>query len=176
MEKSLRSSAVQYGLYVGLILSAFTIVAYAVNLELLTKWWLGIILFLVIIIMGIVSTAKARGLLNGFISFKQAFTAWFITIVVGIGISTLVNILIFNVIDPEAAEMVKQASIEASVLMMENFGAPQETIDQTIAEIEKTNQFAVGNLLKSLAFQFLFYAVIGLIVALIMKKSDPDAA
>jgi hypothetical protein len=176
MEKSLRSSAVQYGLYVGLILSAFTIVAYAVNLELLTKWWLGIILFLVIIIMGIVSTAKARGLLNGFISFKQAFTAWFITIVVGIGISTLVNILIFNVIDPEAAEMVKQASIEASVSMMENFGAPQETIDQTIAEIEKTNQFAVGNLLKSLAFQFLFYAVIGLIVALIMKKSDPDAA
>lgn len=176
MEKSLRSSAVQYGLYVGLILSAFTIVAYAVNLELLTKWWLGIILFLVIIIMGIVSTAKARGLLNGFISFKQAFTAWFITIVVGIGISTLVNILIFNVIDPEAAEMVKQASIEASVSMMENFGAPQETIDQTIAEIENTNQFAVGNLLKSLAFQFLFYAVIGLIVALIMKKSDPDAA
>jgi len=176
MEKSLRSSAVQYGLYVGLILSAFTIVAYAVNLELLTKWWLGIILFLVIIIMGIVSTAKARGLLNGFISFKQAFTAWFITIVVGIGISTLVNILIFNVIDPEAAEMVKQASIEASVSMMENFGAPQETIDQAIAEIENTNQFAVGNLLKSLAFQFLFYAVIGLIVALIMKKSDPDAA
>jgi hypothetical protein len=176
MENSIRSSAVQYGIYVGLILSAFTIVSYAVNLELLTKWWLGILLFLIIVIIGIISTAKAKSLLNGFISFKQAFTAWFITIVVGIGISTIVNIILFNVIDPEAAEMVKQATIEATVSMMENFGAPQEGIDQAISEIENTNQFAIGNLLKSLAFQFMFYAVIGLLVALIMKKSDPDAA
>jgi hypothetical protein len=176
MEKSLRSSAVQYGLYIGLILSAFTIVSYAINIELLTKWWLGILLFLIIVIIGIVSTAKAKSLLNGFISFKQAFTTWFITIVVGIGISTLVNILLFNFIDPEAAEMIKQATIEASVSMMENFGAPQESIDQAVMEIENTNQFAIGNLLKSLAFQFIFYAVIGLLVALVMKKSDPEAA
>lgn len=176
MEKSLRSSAVQYGLYIGLILSAVTIVAYAVDLELLTKWWLGIVLFLVIIVIGIVSTAKARSLLNGFISFKQAFTAWFTTIVVGILISTVVNILLFNVIDPEAAEIIKQNTIEATVSMMENFGTPQEAIDQAVIEIENTNQFAVGNLLKSLAWQFLFYAVIGLIVALIMKKKDPDLA
>ena len=176
MEKSLRDSAVQYGLYVGLILSTFTVVSYAVNIELLTKWWLGIILFLIIVIMGIVSTAKAKSILGGFISFKQAFSAWFITIVVGIAISTAVNILLFNVIDPEAAEMVKQATIEATVSMMENFGTPQEAIDQAIVEIENTNQFAIGNLLQSLAFQFIFYAVIGLIVALVMKKSDPDAA
>lgn len=176
MEKSLRSSAVQYGLYIGLILSAVTIVAYAVDLELLTKWWLGIVLFLVIIVIGIVSTAKAKSLLNGFISFKQAFTAWFTTIVVGILISTVVNILLFNVIDPEAAEIIKQNTIEATVSMMENFGTPQEAIDQAVIEIENTNQFAVGNLLKSLAWQFLFYAVIGLIVALIMKKKDPDLA
>lgn len=176
MEKSLRSSAVQYGLYIGLILSAVTIVAYAVDLELLTKWWLGIVLFLVIIVIGIVSTAKAKSLLNGFISFKQAFTAWFTTIVVGILISTVVNIVLFNVIDPEAAEIIKQNTIEATVSMMENFGTPQEAIDQAVIEIENTNQFAVGNLLKSLAWQFLFYAVIGLIVALIMKKKDPDLA
>lgn len=176
MENSVKSSAIQYGLYLGLILSSFTIIGYAVNIEILTKWWLGIILFILIIVIGIVSTAKAKSILNGFISFKEAFTAWFTTIVVGILISTVVSILIFNVVDPEAAELVKQASIEATVSMLENFGTPQESIDMAITEMENTNQFAVGNLLKSLAWQFLFYAIVGLLIALIMKKTDPDAA
>jgi hypothetical protein len=176
MENSVKSSAIQYGLYLGLMLSSFTVIGYAVNIEILTKWWLGIILFILIIVIGIVSTAKAKSILNGFISFKEAFTAWFTTIVVGMLISTVVSILIFNVVDPEAAELVKQASIEATVSMMENFGTPQETIDMAITEMENTNQFAVGNLLKSLAWQFLFYAIVGLLIALIMKKTDPDAA
>jgi phenylpyruvate tautomerase PptA (4-oxalocrotonate tautomerase family) len=176
MENSVKSSAIQYGLYLGLMLSSFTIIGYAVNIEILTKWWLGIILFILIIVIGIVSTAKAKSILNGFISFKEAFTAWFTTIVVGILISTVVSILIFNVVDLEAAALVKQASIEATVSMMENFGTPQETIDMAITEMENTNQFAIGNLLKSLAWQFLFYAIVGLLIALIMKKTDPDAA
>lgn len=176
MEKSLRSSAINYGLYIGLILAAFTIVAYVVNLELLTKWWLGVLLFLIILILGIVSTAKAKSLLNGFISFKQAFTAWFTTIVVGVLISTLVNILIFNFIDPSAAEIVKESTIQATISMMEGFGAPQSEIDKAIMTIQEQNQFAIGNLLKSLAWQFLFYAIVGLIVAALMKKKDPEVA
>ena len=42
--------------------------------------------------------------------------------------------------------------------------------------MEEQDQFAIGSLLKSLAWQFLFYAVIGLIVALSMKRKDPDLA
>ena len=176
MEKKLRSSATQYGLYIGLILSGFTIIAYAVNLELLTKWWLNTILFIVILIIGIVSILKSKQLLEGFISFKQAFTAWFTTIVVGVLISTAVNILLFNVIDPSAAEAVKQATIETSVSMMENFGAPQSEIEKAIVVMEEQNQFAVGSLLKSVAWQLLFYAIIGLIVAAVMKKNNPEFA
>ncbi len=175
MEKSLRSIAINYGLYIGLILAAFTIVSYAIDITLLTTWWIGIILLITIIVLGIISVAKAKKSLGGFISFKQAFTAWFTTIVVGLIISTVVNIVLFNVIDPGAAETIKQASIEASVSMMEKFGAPQTEIDKAIAGIEDQNQFEIVTLLKSLAWQFLFYAIIGLIIAAVMKKSDPDA-
>ncbi|WP_179352511.1 DUF4199 domain-containing protein [Winogradskyella vidalii] len=176
MEKKLRSSAIQFGLYIALILSGFTIVAYAINIALLTKWWINIALFIAILIIGIVSISKSKQLLEGFISFKQAFTTWFTTIVVGILISTAVNILLFNVIDPSAAEAVKQATIETSVAMMENFGAPQSEIEKAIVLMEEQNQFAVGNLLKSVAWQLLFYAVIGLIIAAIMKKNNPEFA
>lgn len=175
MEKSLKSLAINYGLYLGLILSASTIIAYVVNLELFTKWWFGIILLIVILTFGIVSTAKAKGVLQGFISFKQAFSSFFITVAIGLIISTVVSIVIFNFVDPEAAEVVKEATIQASVSMMENFGAPQEAINQTVAEMQKTNQFGMATLAKSLAWQLLFYAVIGLIVAAVMKKKDPNA-
>jgi len=176
MEKSLRSSAINYGFYIGAILVAFTVISYVVDITLLTKWWLGILLFLVILILGIVSVAKAKSILKGFISFKQAFTAWFVAIVVGMLISTVVSIVLFNFVDPSAAEIVKEKTIEATVSMMENFGAPQSEIDKAIVTMENQNQFAIGTLLKSLAWQFLFYAVIGLIVAAIMKKKDPEAA
>lgn len=176
MENSLRKSAINYGLYIGVILSAFTIIGYIVDLTILTKWWLGLILFLVILALGIVSVAKGKSILGGFMSFKQAFTSWFLTIVVGLVISTTVNILIFNIVDPEAAEILKEMTIESAVSMMENFNAPQSEIDKAVADMENDNQFGAVNLLKSLVYQFLFYAVIGLIVAAVMKKKDPDAA
>lgn len=176
MEKSIKTSAINYGIYLGLLLALVGVLAYAINIELLTKWWFGIILFLVVIAFGIVSTAKSKGILKGFISFKQAFSSYFITVAIGVIISAIVGILLYNVIDPEAAEVLKEKVIETSTAMMERFGTPQEQIDQAIAQMEAENQFDVLNQLKSLAFQLIFYAVIGLIVALGFKKSDPNAA
>lgn len=175
MEKALRSTAINYGIYLGLIITSITVVAYAVNLEVFTKWWYGILLLLIIIMAGIISSAKARSLSGGFISFKQAFSSYFIPIAVGVLISTTVGIVLFNVVDPEAAEVIKQRSIEATVEMMEGFGSPQETIDQQIAVLEETDQFSAIGQLKGIAWQLLFYSIIGLLVAAIIKKKDPNA-
>jgi hypothetical protein len=59
--------------------------------------------------------------------------------------------------------------------MMEGFGSPQSAIDEQIATLRETNQFGVVAQLKGIAWQLLFYSIIGLIVAAIMKKKDPNA-
>ena len=64
MEKTLKSTAMNYGIYLGITLVLVTVLAYAMDIELLTKWWLGIILFFVVLAFGIVSTIKAKELLN----------------------------------------------------------------------------------------------------------------
>jgi len=174
MEKSLKQIAINYGIYLGLILSSITIIAYAVSLDLFTKWWYGVILLLIVLVFGVVSSAKAKSILGGFISFKQAFSAYFIPVAVGVIISAGVSMLLFNVVDVEAAEVIKEKSIEAQVKMLEGFGATQSAIDQVVAEMETTNQFGVVSLLQAIAGQLVFYSIIGLIVALIMKKKDPD--
>lgn len=175
MESSIKSSASKYGVYLGILMILLTVLIYAMNLELMTKWWLNIILFLIIIVFGIVSAVNSRKLLHGFISFKQAFSSYFITVAIGVIISTIFSIILFNFIDPEAAQFIKDKVIESSVQMMENFGAPQSEIDKAAAAMREQEQFSVISQIKSIAWQLLVYAIIGLLVALAVKKRDPNS-
>ena len=96
MEKSIKSIATNNGLYLGLLLTLVYVIAYAVNLELLTKWWIGIGLLIAIVIFGIVSISKTKSALGGFISLKEGFTAYFITILLGLVVASIVSIVLFN--------------------------------------------------------------------------------
>ncbi|MBO3098854.1 DUF4199 domain-containing protein [Gelidibacter pelagius] len=173
MENSIKSLALKYGVYLGLLMILIMVLMYVVDLELMTKWWLNIILFLMILSFGILSSAKSKKILGGFMTFKQAFSSYFITVAIGVLLSTAFSIILFNIIDPEAAQFLKEKIIETSTQMMENFGAPQSEIDKAAAAMSEQEQFSVINQLKSIAWQLFAYAVIGLIVALVMRKSEP---
>ncbi|MCK0178229.1 DUF4199 domain-containing protein [Flavobacteriaceae bacterium S0862] len=175
MEKSIKSSAINYGLYLGGALSLITIAIWFIDINLMANMWLGIFLLLAIIAFGVVSTAKSKSLNGGFLSFKEAFSSYFITVAIGIAISTIVSMILFNYVDPEAAKQIQQITVDMTVNMMEGFGAPAETIAEAVEKIESQNQYSLINTAKSLAWGFLFQAIIGLIVAAIMKKSNPDA-
>ena len=177
MEKSLKSTAANYGLYLAIILSSFTIIGYAVYLDLFTKWWLGITQMIIVIIIGIMSSLNARKNAGGLISFKDAFTAFFVTVAIGITSSALLGMIIFNYIDSEAATVLQDKIIETQITMLENFGAPQETIDLTRSQLEaEENFFSIANVFKSIAYQLLGFSLIGLIVAAVTKKKDPNLA
>ena len=175
MEKSIKSSAINYGLYLGIALSLITITIWFVNLNLMANIWLGIGILLAAIAFGVVSTAKSKSIMNGFLTFKEAFSSYFITIAVGVIISQVVSFILFNFIDPDAAKQIQQITIDSTVNMMEGFGAPAESIAEAVEKIENTDQFSIVSVLKSTAWSLVFQAVIGLIFAAIMKKSNPDA-
>ncbi|HET8810635.1 MAG TPA: DUF4199 domain-containing protein [Flavobacteriaceae bacterium] len=175
MEKSFKSSAANYGLILGLILALITVFAYVFMLELYTKLWFGVLLLAVIVITGTLAAIKARKLLGGYISFKNAFTAYFIAILIGTLISTFANIVIFNFVDPGAAETLKEMTMETTRQSMENWNVPQEQIEKSMEEMAKTNSYAIGTQLQSTAFILVFECLIGLIVALVVRKKDPNA-
>ena len=175
MEKSIKSIATNYGLYLGGALALFTVIAYAIDIGLLANTFYGIVILLVIIVFGIISVAKSKAALDGFLSFKEAFSSYFVTILVGLLISTVVSYILFNFVDPEAANTLKELTIEKTVSMMEGFGTPVEAIAEAVDKIESQNQYSIGNIAKGLAGYLVFFSIIGLIVAAIMKKSNPDA-
>ncbi|MEQ3664983.1 MULTISPECIES: DUF4199 domain-containing protein [unclassified Olleya] len=175
MEKTIKSIAINFGLYLGATLGGITVLAYALYLDLLTKWWLGILLFVIIIVYGIISVSKSKASLDGYISFKESFSSYFITVAIGVIISTLVSVLVFNFIDPEAAVALKEKTIEATLQIMKNFNAPEEEIAKTLDLMEaQKNQFALMPQIQSTAMFLVIQAVIGLIVSLIMKKTNED--
>ena len=176
METTSKSNAINLGLYLGAALSAIVVLIYAINLDLFIDWWLGILFFLLVIVFGIVSSVKARKIQNGFINFKAAFSNYFITVAVGTGITTIVSILIFSFIDTDAAVYLNEQVLLVTKQSMERFGASQEIVTQALAEASTKDNFSVVNQLVSYVFRLAFYALTGLVVALILKKSDTNQA
>ncbi|MGB3608645.1 MAG: DUF4199 domain-containing protein [Psychroserpens sp.] len=176
MEKSLKSISTNYGVYLGVSLAAVSIIVYAVMIDLFTEWWLGILLFVLIIGFGTAAGIKSRTLKGGFISFKEAFTAYFITIALGTFISTVVGIIIFGFIDPEAGAYLDEKIITMTRETMENWGAPQDSINETMTQMEGQDSFSTVAQIKSYFSRLLILSVLGLIVAVIVKRKDPNEA
>ena len=168
-----KKNAINHGVILGLMLALSTTIMYAFNTELFTKWWVGIASLLLTVVMGILATAKSKGILGGYMSFKQAFSSYFITCAVGLAISTAVGILIFSVVDPELAQYLNERSLEIAREMMERFGAPQSEIDKALAEAAGKDNFSIVNQAKSYISFLIFQSVIGLLIGLIFKKKDP---
>jgi hypothetical protein len=172
MEKTIKSSAINLGLYLGGLLALSSILAYALYLDLFTKWWYGIGMMLLIIVIGVYSAVKSKKTLNGFISFKDAFASYFIPIAIALIISTIIGIAIFNFIDPEAAVILKEKIVDSTVEMLRNFNAPEEAVAQTVEQLEsEENMFSIGNQVWGLAKQLIGFSDVGLIDAIIIKRN-----
>lgn len=173
MEKSLKSLSINNGLILGMTLATVTVLVYAVNLDLFTKWWLGIILFLVALGMGTYSAIQVRRQQEGLLSFKEAFSAFFITIAIGTLISSIIGVVIFTFVDPDAAKYLNEQILVLTKETMESFGMPKEAMQEALVEAEKKDNFSVMAQLQAYFWRMLFYSIFGLIVALIVKRNNP---
>jgi len=59
---------------------------------------------------------------------------------------------------------------------IERIGLPQEAVTAAIEEASKNDNFSLGAQIQAFVFRLVFYAVIGLIVGLIIKKTDSKDA
>ncbi|MGY5848438.1 DUF4199 domain-containing protein [Salegentibacter sp. HM20] len=174
MEKSIKSVATAYGTYLAILLVILTVLAYAFDLSLFSTWWFGIALLVIIIILGIISVFKAKKASTQLFTFKSAFSAYFLTVFIGTFISVLFSILLFNVIDTEASQVILENTMESTRGMLERFGTPQTEIDKALTEMQNQDNYGPVQQLKGYAFQLVFFAVIGLFIALIFREKDPN--
>lgn len=174
MNEIIKKNGIQFGIITGVTSVLITTIIYITNLELFTSMWIGLLSIALYIVIGIVLLNKTKKKLNGEFSFKEAFTTYFISAVIGILISVIYNIILFNFVDPGAKEIIKEHTIKYTVQMLEKFGTPKSAIKEAIKELETNDQFSISKLLQGSVFSILFSAIFGLILAAIFKSKPSN--
>ena len=173
--EELRKNSARYGLFLGLFTIVTTTLVYTIDISLFTASWYGILSMAIIVGFGAYAAIQSKKNQGGFLTFKETFTSFLVAVLVGLFISTIFSILLFNVIDPEAKQVITDNVIKMTSGMMEKFGAKPADINNVIKEMQKTDSFGVFGQLKGLTFNIVIYSVIGLITALIIRRERPQS-
>jgi hypothetical protein len=144
------------------------------GIDFMMQTWWGIVQFVISLGLVVYFATIFRRAQGGYASFKEMFSISFGLYAASSFILTFFNILLYNFIDLEFAEMAKEVIIEKTYQMMEGFGASETMVDEAIEEIEKQDSFSIASLAKGYVFGLPVYIVISLILAAFLKRNKPE--
>jgi hypothetical protein len=168
MNEAIKKNGIKFGVIWATMYVLYTTILYVLGpLNLIQpQKYLTILIYLIIGVLVITSTKKS---LNNIITFKEAFTVFFITSVIGLGISTIYDILLFNIIDPSIKEPIKEYLLNEGIKGMKAFGVKTEDLKKFADEINNNDTFSIKNILLGYVQYLLFASIFGLILAAIFK-------
>ncbi|MBK1439285.1 DUF4199 domain-containing protein [Parapedobacter sp. ISTM3] len=122
-------------------------------------------------------TLDLRKKIGGYWSFREALGNIFLMFFVQVVIYTLFTTAFAKWIEPDYANMMREASLNATTRMAEAFSSDQEVIDKMIEEAEKSIEKQVNpslvDLIQGLAIAAIVYFIGALIFAAIFKRNPP---
>lgn len=172
----MKSKTVRYGFILAIISILVQILVYATNVEWMASVTYSLLSFLLSLILVIYFGLQLRKARGGFASFKEMFSDIFIMLLVAGVIGILFNYVLFNFIDPQLAETLKQAVIKNSQAMFSKIGMSDSEIDTALAEIEKQDMsVTLVKSIQQLGMVVTFSAIGAVILAAILKKKPEEA-
>ncbi|OUD33996.1 DUF4199 family protein, partial [Flavobacterium sp. FPG59] len=98
----IKKNAVKYGIISALFGVFATTFMYVIDINLFVNIGLGFGILGVYLLIGIILLSATKKEMQNKFSYKEAFTTYFLSALIGITISTAFSLLLFNVIDTEA--------------------------------------------------------------------------
>lgn len=178
-EQSAPTPLINHAVKNGVILAVISIVCvmiiYVVDLSILATFKFLALVLLIGLGYVIYAGISYRNEIGGFMSYGKAFQHGFLVLAVSGLISTIFNLLLYFVIDPDLPNKLVEAIITNTEEMMAGFGAPQETVDKQLEEMRGTlpDQFTMGGLSLGYLKGLIFYAIIAAITSLFVRKNEP---
>ena len=78
INETIKKNGVTFGVITGIGSALITTLIYTIDLELFTSWWVGLLSMAFYLVIAIVLLSKTKKDLNGILTFKDAFTTYFI--------------------------------------------------------------------------------------------------
>lgn len=168
MEK--HKNAIRLGLIWAGISVATTLLLYLLGI--MENPYAGALLFIFGIYMMYQSGKEKRIELGGYINWKQALTPIWLTSVISGFISTLFSWVLFRFIDPDLQAKQKEKAIEMTEKLRSLIG--DEATEKELEKLENFDFTSLGNYLNIFLWTLLLYFIIAAILALILRKKDPQ--
>lgn len=178
-EQSAPTPLINHAVKNGVILAVISIVCvmiiYVVDLSILATFKFLILVLLIGLGYVIYAGISYRGEIGGYMSYGKAFQHGFVVLAVSGLISTIFNLLLYFVIDPDLPNKLVDAIITNTEEMMTGFGAPQDRVDAQLEQMrgELPDQFTVVGLCMGYLKALIFYAIIAAITSLFVRKNEP---
>ncbi|GIZ09439.1 DUF4199 domain-containing protein [Flavobacterium sp. UMI-01] len=170
VQEIIKRNGIKYGIITGTTLSLITAIIYAVNLELFIAWWTTLLSFSIFIIIPSILLIDTKKALQGTLSFKEAFTTYFICALIGLLISVAFKAILFNIIDPSIKVSLLELTINYIKSTSGKFGVPETSLNEMISNLKKTDPFSITEQLKGAVVNLFFCGILGLIMAAFFKS------
>jgi hypothetical protein len=176
---SINDLSIKYGLLIGLVSIVLSGVVYVIDPLLQFKnFWIGIGVFILVIVLLVLLGLDVRKKIGGFWSFADAFKSLIIMSIVLTILTIAYNFIIYKFVDPQLPEKANSAMLETLTARFANANMSQDKIDEYTKSfqngefIAKLKPTAI-NELKAFGFSLILYGVISLIIAASIKKKEP---
>lgn len=160
----------------GLLIAVIKVVLSTISFQFFLGSWGMTMLFTVLsfavgVVLLCVCGTQQRKALGGYMDIKQAFQAIFVAAVIMVAINFVYDIIYMQFIDPGMIDKIRESSLAAA----EQWGAPQEKLDEIAEQFDKQNaeKMSFGKQLLSLATSIVWYGIVSFICAAIVKKNKP---
>ncbi|WKK85950.2 DUF4199 domain-containing protein [Marivirga arenosa] len=165
--------SLKWGAILGLISVIITLVIYMIDITIMASSARGIISFVIYVAIVIYAGRDYRSKVGGYMSFKDAFLHSFVVLSVSGFIGVVFNILLFTVIDPEAANILIDVTMENTMKSMEVLGGASNEIMDEMAKGIREGYSVVGQA-QGYLYLLIFYAIGALIIGAINKKKNQE--
>lgn len=168
-------SVARQGIIVGVIISLYMALLYSAGMEIFANWWYSVIMYPISIglICYFTKQLRDKNETEPF-QFKQTFVVLLTMFMLATLVSTVWNIILFNVIDTTLAKELSVRIIEETMETMEKWGAPADAIAETKKDMrDLPEQFKPVAQLIGWLKGGIFMAIVSLICAAFIKRKEP---
>jgi len=170
-EVSVKKIALNYGLILGLLSIAVSVIAYVTDNHIDRPWWISVLSTLVVVGVLVYGLKAFKEENSGFLSIGDALKVGLaISLVAGI-IGALFNYIFITIIEPDFVAQMLDMTREQ--MIKQNPNMPQDQMDMAMGISEKMMKPWIMSAISIVATLF-FGFIVSLVSGLIMKQNRPE--
>ncbi|MFM9402400.1 DUF4199 domain-containing protein [Myroides odoratimimus] len=172
MKNPVNKVGITFGIILAIYYTLFNSVIFFTDKALFANTFAGFFNMGVMVILGILTIYFARKKAGGYVTFREAFTPFFLMVIIGVTVNIIIYNILFNIVDPSAKEEISKSLYEMLIKTLDGSGLPQEQINEQLEKARNINQFAPKSQLFLWAGSVLRNSILGILLAAIFKNKS----